>query len=204
MTTTSSSGRQGGGERSGPGGRPGFQGGRPGFQGGRPGSSGGRRPGGRPRYYARRKICNFCVDKVKHIDYKDVDRLRRFLSERFKMEGRRRTGVCAKHQRRLASAIKRARMLAMLPLSQDHRMPAQSWSPRRRPVATETATTEEVDETPESVEAVATETATTEEVDETPESVEAVALEHDSEDSAGIEKEDQKLSEAVSDENEKV
>jgi len=115
-------------------------------------------------------------------------------------------------------------MLAMLPLSQDHRMPAQSWSPRRRPVAaetatteevdetpesvdavaTETATTEEVDETPESVDAVATETATTEEVDETPESVDAVALEHDSEDSAGIEKEDQKLSEAVSDENEKV
>ena len=169
MTTTSSSGRS-------------SSGGRPGFQGGRPGSSGGRRPGGRPRYYARRKICNFCVDKVKHIDYKDVDRLRRFLSERFRMEGRRRTGVCAKHQRRLVSAIKRARMLAMLPLSQDHRMPAQSWSPRRRPVAAEVSTTEEVAETAESVE--------------------AVAIEHDSEDSKEVEEEDQQSSEAVSDKNE--
>ena len=202
MTTTSSSGRQGGGERSSSGGRPGFQGGRPGFQGGRPGFQGGRRPGGRPRYYARRKICNFCVDKVKHIDYKDVDRLRRFLSERFKMEGRRRTGVCAKHQRRLVSAIKRARMLAMLPLAQDHRMPAQSWSPRRRPVAAEVSTTEEVAETAESVEAVAAEVSTTEEVAETAESVEAVAIEHDSEDSKEVEEEDQQSSEAVSDKNE--
>ena len=108
-------------------------GGRPSY-GGRPGP-GGRRPGGRPRYYARRKLCSFCVDHIKYIDYKDVERLRRFLSDRFKMEGRRKTGVCAKHQRGLASAIKRARMLAMLPLGQNHRIPAQSWSANRRPPA---------------------------------------------------------------------
>ncbi len=83
----------------------------------------GRRPGGRPRYYARRKVCSFCVDRVKHIDYKDVDKFRRYLSDRFKMEARRKTGVCAKHQRGLATAIKRARHLAMIPFSPDHRAP---------------------------------------------------------------------------------
>lgn len=124
MATTSTSAPRPAGGRLGPGGRPSY--------GGRP-SPGGRRLGGRPRYYARRKLCSFCVDHIKYIDYKDVERLRRFLSDRFKMEGRRKTGVCAKHQRGLASAIKRARMLAMLPLGQNHRIPAQSWSANRRP-----------------------------------------------------------------------
>ncbi len=78
---------------------------------------------GRPRYYARRKVCSFCVDHVKEIDYKQVDRLRRFLSDRYKIEARRKTGVCTKHQRWLSTAIKRARLLAMIPFSPDHRMP---------------------------------------------------------------------------------
>ncbi|MGI6039352.1 MAG: 30S ribosomal protein S18 [Clostridiales bacterium] len=63
----------------------------------------------------RRKVCAFCVDKVQHIDYKDVARLRRFLSERSKILPRRMTGVCAAHQRQLTIAIKRARHIALLP-----------------------------------------------------------------------------------------
>ena len=105
----------------GAGGRPG--GGRPG--GGRPGP-GGRR--GRQRYYARRKLCAFCVDHIKYIDYKDVDRFRRFVTDRFKMESRRKTGVCAKHQRGLATAIKRARHLALIPFSPDHVEMGVRWS----------------------------------------------------------------------------
>ena len=59
------------------------------------------------------------MDKVTHIDYKDVGRLRRYVSERARMEPRRKTGTCAKHQRGLAHAIKRARLLAMLPFTAD-------------------------------------------------------------------------------------
>jgi|TARA_Y100000310_G_C20661784_1_gene805207 small subunit ribosomal protein S18 len=58
---------------------------------------------------------------VKYIDYKDVDRFRRYITDRYKMESRRKTGVCAKHQRALATAIKRARHLALIPFSPDHR-----------------------------------------------------------------------------------
>lgn len=80
------------------------------------------RGGGRPRrrYIPRRKVCAFCVDKVHHIDYKDVGRLRRYLSDRFKIDPRRKTGNCARHQRALSRAIKRARIVALLPLSPDH------------------------------------------------------------------------------------
>lgn len=67
----------------------------------------------------RRKICAFCADKSKSIDYKDTMKLRRFLTERGKIQPRRTSGVCAKHQRHLAMAIKRARMMALLPYSQD-------------------------------------------------------------------------------------
>jgi small subunit ribosomal protein S18 len=82
---------------------------------------GGRRPeGGKPRYTARRKVCAFCVDKVDHVDYKDVGRLRRFLSDRGKIEPRRKTGTCAKHQRRLTIALKRARHVAFLPFTGEH------------------------------------------------------------------------------------
>ncbi|MGH2541209.1 MAG: 30S ribosomal protein S18 [Ardenticatenaceae bacterium] len=101
--------------RSGPGGRPGG------------GPRGPRRGGGRPRFYARRKVCSFCVDHIKYIDYKDVDRLRRFLSDRYKIEARRKTGMCAKHQRGLAAALKRARFLAMIPFSPDHRIPGSGY-----------------------------------------------------------------------------
>ncbi len=71
-----------------------------------------RRPRGRK---PRRKVCQFCVEKVQHIDYKDVARLRRFTSERGKILPRRMTGTCAKHQRQLSTAIKRARIIALMP-----------------------------------------------------------------------------------------
>jgi small subunit ribosomal protein S18 len=81
-------------------------------------SSGGQgegQQGGRGRFMARPKVCQFCVDKVKKIDYKQGDMLRRFVSERGKIRPRRQTGTCARHQRFLTIAIKRARHLAMLP-----------------------------------------------------------------------------------------
>ncbi len=67
----------------------------------------------------RRKVCAFCVDKIETIDYKDVPRLRRYLSERAKIVPRRVTGTCARHQRQLTVAIKRARHLALLPYISD-------------------------------------------------------------------------------------
>lgn len=74
----------------------------------------GRRGPGRP------KVCAFCVDRVESIDYKDVKRLQRFVSERGKISPRRRTSTCAKHQRALAIAIKRARHMALLPFVRTH------------------------------------------------------------------------------------
>ena len=74
------------------------------------------RRGGRK---GRKKVCGFCVDKVESIDYKDVARLRRYISERAKILPRRVTGPCARHQRELTVAIKRARHLALLPFSSD-------------------------------------------------------------------------------------
>jgi small subunit ribosomal protein S18 len=71
----------------------------------------GRRP--------KKKVCQFCVDKVAHIDYKDVNKLRRFTSERAKILPRRVTGTCTRHQRALTMAIKRARHVALLPYSSD-------------------------------------------------------------------------------------
>ena len=69
----------------------------------------GRRP--------RRKVCTFCVDKVEHIDYNDVAKLRRFITERGKILPRRISGNCAKHQRQVTVAIKRARNIALLPFT---------------------------------------------------------------------------------------
>ena len=63
----------------------------------------------------RRKVCSFCVDKVESIDYKDVARLRKFITEGGKIVPRRMSGTCAKHQRELSKAIKRARVAALLP-----------------------------------------------------------------------------------------
>jgi small subunit ribosomal protein S18 len=103
---------------------------------GRPRSSDEGRPRsygeGRPRSYdrsrsrdggrgdgrfrrAKRKVCAFCVDKVTHIDYKDYNRLRNFVSDHGKILKRRQTGTCARHQRALSGAIKRARHIALLP-----------------------------------------------------------------------------------------
>ena len=75
-----------------------------------------RRPRGRR---PRRKVCQFCVDKVEHIDYKEVMRLRRYINERGKILPRRMSGTCAKHQRQLSIAIKRARAIALLPYTVD-------------------------------------------------------------------------------------
>ena len=67
----------------------------------------------------RKKVCAFCVDRIYHIDYKDIPRLRRYLSERSKIIPRRVTGTCAGHQRQLTLAVKRARHIALLPFISD-------------------------------------------------------------------------------------
>ena len=74
----------------------------------------------RRRFFGRRKVCSFCVEKVRTIDYKDAVKLRRYLSDRGRIEARRKTGTCAKHQRWLALALKRARHLALLPYTPEH------------------------------------------------------------------------------------
>lgn len=71
-----------------------------------------KRPARRP---ARRKVCSFCVEKSKEIDYKDIAKLRKFITEKGKIIPRRMSGTCAIHQRELAAAIKRARVMALLP-----------------------------------------------------------------------------------------
>lgn len=65
----------------------------------------------------KKKVCSFCVDKVESIDYKDVSKLRKYVSERGKILPRRISGNCAKHQRQLTAAIKRARNIALLPFT---------------------------------------------------------------------------------------
>src|SRR5687768_46586 len=115
------------GPRSGPpGDRPRYGGSRPGGSGGGGGGRGGDRDdrGGGARYGGprrpRRKVCSFCVDKVKKIDFKDIGRIRRYVSERGKIDPRRKSGNCPKHQRMLTTALKRARNMAMLPYTADH------------------------------------------------------------------------------------
>ena len=73
----------------------------------------------RVRPHKRKKVCQFCVDKLTSIDYKDTAQLRRFISERGKILPRRTTGTCAAHQRQLTVAIKRARQIALLPYVED-------------------------------------------------------------------------------------
>lgn len=65
--------------------------------------------------FLRKRVCRFCVDKVEAVDYKDINRLIKFVTERGKIVPSRVSGTCAKHQRKLAQAIKRARYLALLP-----------------------------------------------------------------------------------------
>jgi small subunit ribosomal protein S18 len=86
------------------------------------GERGDRRggPGGSRGRFQRRRVCAFCVDKVDKINYKDVNTLRRFISEQGQIDSRRRTGTCARHQRRLTIAVKRARYLALLPYTAEH------------------------------------------------------------------------------------
>ena len=69
----------------------------------------------------RRKPCPYCKDKIEHVDYKDVDGLRRFISEKGKIRSRRITGACRRHQSQIARAVKRARELALLPYVGDQR-----------------------------------------------------------------------------------
>jgi len=94
----------------------GHGGGRP--DGPRPdrGPGGGGRDGGR-KFFRRKKVCKFCVEKIDDINYKDVRLLGQFVAERGKIVPRRLTGVCTPHQRRLTAAIKRARNIALLPFA---------------------------------------------------------------------------------------
>src|SRR6267143_2399597 len=99
----------------GPGGHGGGHGGprREGGPGGGPGGPGGR-PRGKRQYFRKKKVCKFCVEKMDFIDYKRADILSQFVQERGKILPRRMTGVCARHQRWLGVAIKRARNIALL------------------------------------------------------------------------------------------
>jgi len=85
------------------------------------GEGGGRRSY-RPRrdYQRRPRVCPFCAEKMPSLDYKDVPALKRFISERGHILPRRRTAACAKHQRMISTAIKRARQIALLPYSAEH------------------------------------------------------------------------------------
>jgi small subunit ribosomal protein S18 len=75
--------------------------------------------GGRRGFFRRKRVCKFCVEKIDHINYKDVKLLAPFIPERGKIQPRRISGVCAKHQRALQNAIKRARQLALVPYVTD-------------------------------------------------------------------------------------
>lgn len=75
--------------------------------------------GGGRRFIARPKICQFCADKNQTIDYKQIDLLRRFVSDDGKIRPRRQTGTCARHQRLLANSVKHARQIALLPFVGD-------------------------------------------------------------------------------------
>jgi len=83
---------------------------------GRERSTGG---GGGKMRKPKKRVCNFCIDKIVHIDYKDVNKIRRYVSERGKIIPRRISGNCAKHQRQVTVAIKRARNIAFLPFTTD-------------------------------------------------------------------------------------
>ncbi|HEC33624.1 MAG TPA: 30S ribosomal protein S18 [Chloroflexi bacterium] len=82
---------------------------------------GSRFRGGQQRRWQRRaRRCYFCVEGIKKIDYKEAEMIRRFLNDRGKIRPRRQTGTCARHQRQLSQAIKRARHMALLPFTAEH------------------------------------------------------------------------------------
>jgi small subunit ribosomal protein S18 len=118
MARPDSGGKPGGFGRSGGGGGGGGygRGGDREERGGRGDDRGGEDLGGR-RGFGRRKVCRFCADKALKVDYRDQGQMKYFLTERGKIIPRRITGNCAKHQREVAVAIKRGRMLAILPYS---------------------------------------------------------------------------------------
>jgi small subunit ribosomal protein S18 len=91
------------------------------------------RPGGQAKVF-RRKSCLFCKSKVREVDYKNVEQLRRYMSERGKIRSRRMSGACRRHQRQVAVAIKRAREMALLPYVAEGngRPPSRSRSGERR------------------------------------------------------------------------
>ena len=108
MPTSTSRGPRSGGSSGGGGGR----------EGGGAGGPGG--PGGKKKFFYRRKrVCKFCVEKLEYIDYKDMKMLQQFIPERGKILPRRISGTCALHQRKLQTAIKRARQLALVPYVTD-------------------------------------------------------------------------------------
>lgn len=119
--------------------------------------TGGFRPRrGRPRFIPKRKVCFFCANKNEVIDYKNTDKLRSYVSERGKIDPRRRTGTCARHQRELATAIKRARHLALLPFVADHVFPpafGSSPKPAAKAAPAEETKAAVAKETPETKEA---------------------------------------------------
>jgi small subunit ribosomal protein S18 len=115
-------GHAGGGSPGGPGGYSGGSGGISGGPGPRPQSGGGGRPGGpakrgKRNFVRKKKVCRFCVDKVDYIDYKKAEILAPFIQDRGKILPRRMTGTCARHQRWLTVAIKRAQNIALLPFA---------------------------------------------------------------------------------------
>lgn len=79
------------------------------------GQGGGERGGPRRRFIRRPHVCQFCTERTKAIDYKQTELLKRFVTEQGRMRSRRETGTCARHQRMLAHAVKRARHIALLP-----------------------------------------------------------------------------------------
>ena len=90
----------------------------PGPRTGGPRPGGG--PGGRGKFFRRKKVCKFCTEKIDAIPYRDVRLLQQFVAERGKIVPRRLTGVCTTHQRRLTRAIKQARNIALLPFATQH------------------------------------------------------------------------------------
>jgi small subunit ribosomal protein S18 len=83
------------------------------------GGPGGGQQGKKKFFYRRKRVCKFCVEKLEYIDFKDVKMLQQFIPERGKILPRRISGTCALHQRKLQSAIKRARTVALLPFATD-------------------------------------------------------------------------------------
>ncbi len=118
--------------------------------GGGPGrgpGSGGQFRGGRRNFRRGRRVCNFCVDRVNSVDYKAVNRLRRYISDRARIDSSKKTGTCAKHQRMVRRAIAKARFMALLPYAPDHTRVTNMLAPR---TPAESSVTDEAEASEES------------------------------------------------------